>query len=379
MSAGSAEQVSLLIGDVYDAALDPALWSPVLEKITHYIGGPASALVSHNTVSGTGRFYYSWGDDPHYTRLYLEKYAKLNPATPHLMLVGAGEVRSISDVVPFDEFRKSRLYLEWAKPQGYGDATTAVIEKSATSVAHLTTVHFDRDGQASDDARRRMGLIVPHVHRAVAIAEIIDLHKVEASTLADAVDALAAGVFLVRGDARIVRANASGRAMLAAHDMLRETEGALTATEPRVRRALHDAIAGALGGEVVPGAGGMAVPLMSRDGERYVAQVLPLTSGARRQAGVSHAAAAAVFVHRSALGRPLPLEVIAEHYRLTPAEVRVLFALLEVGGVPEVAPMLGISQTTVKTHLKHLFQKTGTRRQTDLVKLAAGFFNPLVG
>jgi DNA-binding CsgD family transcriptional regulator len=224
-----------------------------------------------------------------------------------------------------------------------------------------------------------MRLIVPHVRRAVAVAEIIDLHKVDAATLAEAVDALAAGVFLVREDATIARANASGRAMLAARDILRETEDGLAATEPQARRALHDAIAGALGGDALLGSRGISVPLTSRNGERYVACVLPLTAGERRQAGVSHAAVAAVFVHKAALDRPLPLATMAQHFRLTPAELRVLFALMEVGGVPEIAPMLGLSQTTVKTHLKHLFQKTGARRQTDLVKLVAGFLNPLVG
>jgi DNA-binding CsgD family transcriptional regulator len=222
-----------------------------------------------------------------------------------------------------------------------------------------------------------MGLIVPHVRRAVAIAEVIDLHKVDAGTLADAVDALAAGVFLVREDGQIARANASGRAMLAAGDILRETRNELAATEANARRALHDAIAAALAGDTVLGSRGIAVPLMSRGGDRYVAHVLPLTGGARRQAGLSHAAVAAVFVHKAALGGPLPLEAITQHFHLTPAELRVLVAIVEVGGVPEVAPMLGISQTTVKAHLRNLFEKTGATRQADLVKLVAGFASPL--
>ena len=40
--------------------------------------------------------------------------------------------------------------------------------------------------------------------------------------------------------------------------------------------------------------------------------------------------------------------------------------------------MLGISETTVKTHLQRVFEKTGTSRQSDLVKLVAGYINPLV-
>jgi DNA-binding CsgD family transcriptional regulator len=57
----------------------------------------------------------------------------------------------------------------------------------------------------------------------------------------------------------------------------------------------------------------------------------------------------------------------------------VLLAIVEVGGVPEVAEALGIAETTIKTHLGRIFQKTGTGRQADLVKLVAGFASPLRG
>jgi DNA-binding CsgD family transcriptional regulator len=78
------------------------------------------------------------------------------------------------------------------------------------------------------------------------------------------------------------------------------------------------------------------------------------------------------------LETPSALEVIAKTYRLTPTELRVLLAIVEVGGVPEVADALGIGETTVKTHLGRLYGKTDTRRQADLVKLVAGFANPLL-
>jgi DNA-binding CsgD family transcriptional regulator len=60
-------------------------------------------------------------------------------------------------------------------------------------------------------------------------------------------------------------------------------------------------------------------------------------------------------------------------FKLTPAEVRVLFAIVQIGGVPEVAPVLGVSEQTVKSHLHRLYEKTATKRQADLVKLVAGY------
>ena len=55
-----------------------------------------------------------------------------------------------------------------------------------------------------------------------------------------------------------------------------------------------------------------------------------------------------------------------------------MLAIVEVGGVPEVAEALGIAETTVKTHLGRVYKKTDSDRQADLVKLVAGFSNPLL-
>ena len=52
-------------------------------------------------------------------------------------------------------------------------------------------------------------------------------------------------------------------------------------------------------------------------------------------------------------------------------------AIIEVGGIPDVAPAFGIADTTVRTHVTRLFEKTGASRQADLVKLVAGYATPL--
>jgi len=101
--------------------------------------------------------------------------------------------------------------------------------------------------------------------------------------------------------------------------------------------------------------------------------VLPLTSGARRKAGVSYSATAAMFIRKAGLDLPSPPEAVASEFKLTSAEVRVLFAIVQIGGVPEVAPVLGVSDQTVKSHLHRIFEKTGTKRQADLVKLVASY------
>ena len=87
---------------------------------------------------------------------------------------------------------------------------------------------------------------------------------------------------------------------------------------------------------------------------------------------------AAVFVRKASLENPTELEIVAKLYKLTAMEVRVLQAVVEIGGAPLAAEALGVSEATIKTHLRNLFQKTDCRRQADLVKLVAGAASPFM-
>jgi DNA-binding CsgD family transcriptional regulator len=167
--------------------------------------------------------------------------------------------------------------------------------------------------------------------------------------------------------------------MLASGEVLRAVDGRLVASDADSDQELQEVLAAAAKGDSAVGIRGISQSLAARPGStRYVAHVMPLTSGARRQAARHYAAAAALFVHKVALQTPSAPEVIAKTYRLTPTELRVLLAIVQVSGVLETAEVLGIAENTVKTHLGRVFEKTGARRQADLVKLVAGFSNPLV-
>lgn len=372
------DQISSLIGDVYDAALDATLWPRVLGKIRHFIGGQAASLYLKDVANKIGNnFYQDGGIEPQYVDLYFDKYVKFDPCSTGRFFAELEEPVATADVMPYDEFLETRFYREWARPQALVDCVNAALDKSATSVAMLGIFRHERDGVADDGVCKRMRLIVPHVRRAVLIGRVIDLKTAEAATFADTLDGLSAGMFLVDETGRIVHANASGHAMLADGKVLSARAGKLAISKSNAARELTSFLAAASGGDGAVGGNGIAVALTEGEGERYVAHVLPLTSGARRKAGTSYAAAAALFVRKAELETTSPPEVIAKTFKLTPTELRVLLAIVQVGGVPETAEALGVAEPTVKTHLQRLFAKTGTARQAELVKLVAGFSSPL--
>lgn len=60
---------------------------------------------------------------------------------------------------------------------------------------------------------------------------------------------------------------------------------------------------------------------------------------------------------------------LAEAYGLTPAEIRIIQALSKGGKLTQIAADLGVSRSTVAFHMRNIFEKTGTGRQTELVAL----------
>ena len=370
-----AAQLSALISNIYDAALDPDLWTPVLEHICAYVPGCMGNLFSQDALSQTASRYFSWGHDPYFYDLYLTKYAPLNPIFPAAMSYPICEPFASTDIISFEDMQKTQYYKEWLEPQGYIDFVGCNLEKSATSVAPLAIVRHERDGFTDDAARRRVGLIAPHVRRAMLIGRVIDLSNIRTTAFAEAFDGLAAGVFLVDAYGGLVHANASGQAMLDAADPLTLVQDGLVFSDPAVDRALHDVFFAASSGDEAVATGGIAVPLKGRS-IHFLAHVLPLTSGMRREAGLSTSAVAALFVRRASIDLPAAIKAAAQLYGITPAEEKVLEALIEVGGVGAVAELLGTSGSTIKRHLEHLFAKTGTKRQAELVRLIAGFDSP---
>jgi DNA-binding CsgD family transcriptional regulator len=289
--AQGARKLPDLIEDIYDAALEPALWNDVVASINDFIGDAATVVLKQSSSNGT----------------------VLLAVSPGVCMI-------------------------------------------------------------DDEMRQRLAFIVTHARRALMINRAIEIKQSETAAFADVLNGLSAGIFLIDANCNMVHANIAGQRMLDADDVLRCIGGQLVTRDGAANQILRKIFTA--GGAAAAAAKAMALPLTSQNRERYVAHVLPLASLARDNTAMVFKAVAALLVRRVELVSRSGGELIARNFVLTPAELRVLLAIVEVGGVPETAENLGVAEATVKTHLKRVFAKTGARRQADLVKLAAGFSNP---
>jgi DNA-binding CsgD family transcriptional regulator len=368
-------RLSQHIGEIYDAALDPSLWPSTIEASCELLKSCAGVIAAIDVMDPVANISQSFGIDGAYLKLLGN--GTRHPLIRNMMRSHVGDVGSAVSKMTELGFRNSVLYQPWTEPSGYViDMFNVTLERTATAVIHLGFVRHETVGIADAETFHDLDLLFPHYRRAVLIGKTINQVRVEAASLADALDGLATSVFLLDDQSRLVYANQAGQRTLSDGSVVRKIGEQLAMYDKPADQALRKAIAAVVAGQQL-GHEGVAIGARSLDNQPFIAHVLPLTSGARKKAGQFYRAEVALFVRSARFERPAALDAMAQLYSLTPAEMKTLVGIVELGSIPAAAKANEVSPETIKTHLKRTFEKTGTTRQADLVKLMAGIVSPL--
>ncbi|MET4017422.1 LuxR C-terminal-related transcriptional regulator [Bradyrhizobium sp. S3.2.12] len=292
-----------------------------------------------------------------------------------MLHAAVGQIQTIRDWIDVDEFRTTTFYNEWAQPQGLEDAANILLGKSAEGISRLSIMK----GGGPVDRRmyQTISHLTPHMQRAMLVRQKLQQQNALETTSVRTLDALRTAVLLLDADGHITHANASAREILDEADVLRSVHGRLVTSDLNADRMLRQALAGTALGDRSMTSASISLHLTARNGSHYVGNLLPLTAGRRQMFGAGYEACAVLFVSKAALETIVAPDLIRKLFKLTPAELRVFLAIVEIGGVPDVARSMGIAETTIKTHLTRIFTKTGTKRQADLVRLVAAFTSPI--
>ncbi len=365
-----------IVGDIYDCVINPDGWAGVLVRITDVIDAAYSTIALASAAENRGRFAAQSPWDPARMRA-LQDYDF--DAIPGLKAAVTGDIDTpvaTLSIMDEAEMQQTPFYQNWAKPQGLREGCITKFVHTPDRIGLISFTTRTNRGPVNAEEKQFLRLLSPHLRRASLIGDLLDQARVSASLYREALDNLAAPVILTGADGAILYANAGAEKMLAANGPIYSKNGKLQVQNPATARALHEAIASAAKGEGSLGSRGIGLPISAVDRPPAVAYVLPLTEGSARAA--FRPACAAVFISTTTSASPLPEAVLITLFDLTPAEARVLLLIGGGTSASKCAMMLGIGESTVKTHLSRIFAKTGTSRQADLVKLISDIGTPLV-
>ncbi|HTY49153.1 MAG TPA: helix-turn-helix transcriptional regulator [Steroidobacteraceae bacterium] len=218
----------------------------------------------------------------------------------------------------------------------------------------------------SDQGQTELQPLVPAEDQGIA-PEALD----PGASPAPAPEPMAVGVVLVNSGALVLSMNWVARCLLDGRGELRLEAERIRASSPRddqqLRALIGEASQGAIRGEQRPGG---ALCLHRADG-RAPLEVLVAALRAE-QAGSAVAGTAVIYLIEPAFTPNLRRPPFAPVRGLTAAEGRVAALIADGHNCREAAQLLGLSHHTVRTQLKHIFTKTGVRRQSGLVRFMMG-------
>lgn len=351
-----------IVGAIYDCVLAPSGWPAALAQVCAEIGGTAAWIAVHYPGQVRSTNTIEVGTDPEWQRRLRQSYVASSPFIGMAHYVRAGDVLSVDDVIDYDEFRAGRFYTEWAAPQGWPDLVFAVLAKEADRFSFLGVC---LPARASAAHKRQAAIFLPHLNRALRIADLLELREAQHAELAASVELLSTGMILVDERLGVCGVNSSAERLLSKRLSLSLQEKRLRVAASGAGKALSDAITACAQGQV--SRGGVTVAFASDSGELdLIVQVMPLSA---LREGVHRQAVAALFLSNPAVSTHNPLDVFVEQFRLTPSETRIALGLLEGRSAIALAEAQGVAIATVRTHLRSLYDKTQTNGQAAVVRL----------
>jgi DNA-binding CsgD family transcriptional regulator/PAS domain-containing protein len=371
------ESLSRLIGQIYDTVVEPALWPSVLSETCIFTNSAQAILIHEDALEPTNSLFHMSYPDPDWERLYLSTYMMINPARlARGRLVQPNDVVLTSDYMSKKEYARTRFSREFLPLRNCVDVATAILEVAKTTFTVLGVVRDQTQGFADDHVRRKLALLAPHFRRAVTLGNLFEQRRMATESLTETLDALKAGIFILAADSELVHVNNSARNFLERDQAFRVNDGKLIPLEALARTALSKALAAASTGDQSLGSQEPSIVFRTDTEKTLIGTVMALNHGQRRQAALRYRAVATLCLREVSFEAPVVTPAIAAIHRLTPREMTVLATIIENPGVPEAADIVGLSEGTIKTHLKSIFRKTGATRQSDLIKLVAGAATP---
>ena len=360
-----------LLRSIHAAGARDAEWPAALEQLRSCLGAQVVTLGHHEFATGAEAALHSAPADGGFAR-DMATYSARNPWFLSSGEYVPGRVMTGDELIGEDELRRTDFYRGFLRPRGLLHLLCGVVAQRGQGTHCLSAYRSERHGAFGARERAELGALLDHFTLALESQwrwqEADDL----ARALLRLTDGDAHAALLVTSDAEPIYRNAAADRLLEQGVGLRLEGSRLVAASAADRRLLGDAIARSARADIATGASAPSVLTLA------CAPPTPPVVAVLRAAGQ-------VFMRAVGVRRGLVLLTIrgshavhdpatcafARRYELTAAQAKVSALVFAGQPLATIAHSLHVSENTVRSHLKQIFQKTDTHGQMELVHLHA--------
>jgi DNA-binding CsgD family transcriptional regulator len=365
----SLDAFSELLEVLYSAPLDQEQWQRFLTLICEYTRGRSGYFLCADNLLGLS--VRAIGGIPHEAQFaadYNQHHAAKDPYHGALVRNGRTGVFQGNDVFPDESLLQTEMYRKLLAPIGIRYVTLVPLTLSVRRFEAISIWRAREHGPMDEDCNRMLSLLVPHIQKALQIRQVLGITQQRLAGAEAVADASSTAAFLLTQQGTFIHSNAAADALVSDGSSLILRNGILIAAEAQSREALHAIFLKAASPSYAPATVTPvhALSLPRTDGRQplqLLATPLPHTHRDRSGADLL------LLVTDPERPSSFPDGVLRALYGLTPAETEVANGLLTGYSLEEIASLRSVTLGTVRIQMKSLLSKTGTSRQSELVRL----------
>jgi DNA-binding CsgD family transcriptional regulator len=357
------------ISAIYDAALDASGWDTALQKLCDLTDSVGFNVFVLDHQTSLVPMHTSIGIPEDILAGYSAHYATLDPGIAYFMKNPESEFHYNYQHTPEEEIDKNEYY-SWLQQMGGTRYHLGKGFKLGSRFSCIVTAQRTRKiGHAQASDMELLGLIAPHLERAIRIDQHFKAIDLRAAAACDAMERLPYGIFFLCKAGAVLYSNELGRSIIARADGLsvnnRRIFALHSADDKKLQALIRDVIDSGQEGGLNSG-GDLAVS-RKEAATPYAVQAFPLASKVRLF--TKDQPAAMIIVGDPDRKLRLKAQELTALYGLTATESRVALLLAKGLRPAQVCQIEHISPNTLKTHRKRIFAKMGIETQAQLSRV----------
>jgi DNA-binding CsgD family transcriptional regulator len=355
----------------HHAANNPELWDDVARELQRPLRARAVGFFEHNLITGQGDVPHSAGIRETFRSLYRSRFSSRNPWIKPLGRSAAGEALTAAALVPNWELVRTEFYRDWLRPQRVFHGLVGILFRSSEELGCVVALRRLNDPPFDIEGKRLLASVLPYLQCARQLSDEFSWQQHMTQMLLDLLAELPEVAIVLDGEARPIIMNRSAELLLARDDGLGMANGVISASSAQDTTSLRSTIAAAAGcdgrrlppHEIVLGRRSGGEPLLVR----IVSLSLPVLCLPGKRKGMAAILAQPIDSVRTD-------KHLCHYYGMTVAEARLADLIVVGSSLAGAAADLHITKNTARTHMKRIYAKTDTHRQSDLVRLLATRF-----
>jgi DNA-binding CsgD family transcriptional regulator len=372
------DQFSSLVSTLYEAAEDSRQWTRFVEEYYTAMDSTRGVLCARAPQPGMTKVFlegYTESEKRDYSDYYFQ-HDEVLTAGLHSIEKSSHWMGPLEEIYPFKAMEASEIYNDYYSELGMHYASCVMVGATGPYTAlGMAAWRSKKDGAFSAEQLKLTELLTPHLKQAFSLSYKLNMLGAEAQALRAGLDGASVAAIALRANGHIVAVSPPAEVLLNRKEVLVRRGSRISAVDAakdgELQRLIDlatrtsDIDLLAIGGRSIQPGGAMLLPHPSRP-LAFQVQVFPV-----RASATIWGSSPAVLIFLSDPGATLPsrAQTLKDLYQLSPLETRLAELFLQGIELKQAAERLKLTYENTRFHLRQVFRKTGTTRQTELLRL----------